>query len=114
VAYDGVGAATWQSSLAATGRRGTIVSFGNASGPVGGVNLGVLAGHGSLYVTRPTLFDYYASPDEARAGVERLWAMIREDKVRIEIGQTYPLLHAEQAHRDLEARRTTGSTLLLP
>ena len=114
VAYDGVGAATWQSSLAATGRRGTIVSFGNASGPVAGVNLGVLAGHGSLYVTRPTLFDYYATPAEAQAGVERLWAMIRSGKVRIAVGQTYPLTHAEQAHRDLEARRTTGSTLLLP
>ena len=114
VAYDGVGAATWQASLSATERRGTIVSFGNASGPVTGVNLGVLAGHGSLFVTRPTLFDYYATPHEARAGVERLWGMIRAGKVRIEVGQTYPLLHAEQAHRDLEARRTSGSTLLLP
>lgn len=114
VTYDGVGAATWEASLKSVGRRGTIVSFGNASGPVTGVNLGALSAHGSLFVTRPTLFDYYATPAEARAGVDRLWAVIREDKVRIDIGQTYPLLHAEQAHRDLEARKTVGSTLLLP
>ncbi|HUQ14154.1 MAG TPA: quinone oxidoreductase [Novosphingobium sp.] len=114
VAYDGVGAATWQASLKSVARRGTIVSFGNASGPVTGVDLGVLARHGSLFVTRPTLFDYYATPAEANAGVERLWAMLRDGKIRVDIGQTYPIHEAEQAHRDLEARKTTGSTLLLP
>ncbi len=112
--YDGVGKATWEASLKATGRRGTIASFGNASGPVTGVNLGVLAAHGSLYVTRPTLFDWYATPQEAAGGVARLWEMIRTGKVRIDVGQTYPLEQAAQAHRDLEARRTIGSTLLLP
>ena len=114
VAYDGVGAATWPASLDSTGRRGMIVSFGNASGPVTGVDLGVLARRGSLFVTRPGMFDYYADPGEARAGVDRLWAMVRSGKVKIEVGQTYPLHDAEQAHRDLEARLTTGSTLLLP
>lgn len=114
VTFDGVGMSTWESSLGATARRGTIVSYGNAGGPVGGVNLGVLAAHGSLFVTRPTLFDYYADPAERRAGVARLWDMIRSGTVGITIGQRYPLLEAAQAHRDLEARRTTGSTLLMP
>jgi NADPH2:quinone reductase len=114
VAYDGVGAATWQASLESCGRRAMIVSFGNASGPVTGVGLGVLAARGSLYVTRPGMFDYYADPAEARAGVDRLWTMLRTGKVRVDVGQTYPLREAAQAHRDLEARKTTGSTLLLP
>ncbi len=114
VSYDGVGAATWEASLQSVRRRGTIVSFGNASGPVTGVNLGVLAQHGSLFVTRMTLFDYYREPAEAQAGAAKLWEMIGSGKVRITIGQTYALTDAAQAHRDLEARSTTGSTLLLP
>ncbi|MFA9200269.1 MAG: quinone oxidoreductase [Cypionkella sp.] len=112
--YDGVGASTWEASLGATGRRGVIASFGNASGPVTGVNLGVLARAGSLFVTRPTLFDYYREPAERAAGAAALWAMIAAGKVKVAIGQTYPLAEAAQAHRDLEGRRTTGSTLLLP
>jgi NADPH:quinone reductase len=114
VSYDGVGAATWDSSLKCMAKRGTLVSFGNASGPITGVNLGVLAQHGSLYVTRPTMFDYYRDPAEAGPGVERLWSMVGSGKVNVEIGQTYPLNEAAQAHRDLEARQTTGSTVLLP
>ena len=114
VTFDGVGAATWEASLGATARRGLIVSYGNASGPVTGVGLGVLAQKGSLFVTRPTLFDYYADPAERRAGVERLWALIRAGKVRIAIGQRYRLEEAAQAHRDLEARKTMGSSILLP
>ncbi|MDE2436126.1 MAG: quinone oxidoreductase [Sphingomonadales bacterium] len=114
VCYDGVGAATWESSLKSMARRGTLVSFGNASGPVTGVNLGVLASHGSLYVTRPTMFDYYRDPAERAAGSAKLWEMIASGKVKVSIGQTYALKDAAQAHRDLEARRTTGSTLLLP
>jgi NADPH2:quinone reductase len=113
-AYDGVGAATWHASLAATGRRGIVASFGNASGPVTGVNLGALAAAGSLFVTRPTLFDYYRTAAERTAGADKLWAMLAAGNLRIEIGQTYPLEQAEQAHRDLEDRRTVGSTLLLP
>jgi NADPH2:quinone reductase len=113
-AYDGVGKATWEASLKSTGRRGIIASFGNASGPVTGVDLRSLASAGSLFVTRPTLFDYYREPDERQAGAAKLWDMVLGGKVKVEIGQTYPLLEAEQAHRDLEERRTTGSTLLLP
>ena len=114
VSYDGVGAATWEASLKSVRRRGTIVSFGNASGPVTGVNLGVLASHGSLFVTRMTLFDYYREPGESLAGAARLWDMLGTGKLTVSIGQTYPLLEAAQAHRDLEARKTAGSTLLLP
>lgn len=114
VTYDGVGMDTWEASLDATGRRGLIVSYGNASAPVTGISLGVLAQKGSLYNTRPTLFDYYATPVERAAGAERLWAMISEGKVEVTIGQRYPLLEAARAHTDLEARATTGSTLLVP
>ena len=114
VSYDGVGAATWEASLKSVRRRGTIVSFGNASGPVTGVNLGVLAQNGSLFVTRMTLFDYYREPAKTMTGAARLWEMVVNGKLSVNIGQTYPLLEAAQAHRDLEARLTTGSTLLLP
>ncbi len=112
VVFDGVGRATWEASLDATARRGLIVSYGNADGPVTGVNLGILAAKGSLFSTRPTLFDYYTGTDECAAGVERLWSMIRAGKVRMTIGQRYPLEQAAQAHADLEGRRTTGSTIL--
>jgi NADPH2:quinone reductase len=114
VVFDGVGMATGEASLASTARRGLIVSYGNAGGPVSNVNLGVLAHKGSLFTTRPTLFDYYAGADERRAGVARLWEMIRAGMVAFTIGQRYPLEQAAQAHRDLEARRTSGSTVLLP
>ena len=112
--YDGVGAATWDASLKATGRRGIIASFGNASGPVTGVNLGALAQAGSLFVSRPTLFDYCREPGERAEAAEKLWAMVESGKLEVEIGQTYPLEQAAEAHRDLEDRKTTGSTLLLP
>lgn len=112
--YDGVGKATWEISLAATGRRGIIASFGNASGPVTGVNLGSLASAGSLFVARPTLFDYYRTADKRATGAAKMWELIESGRIKVEIGQTYPLEQAEQAHRDLEGRKTTGSTLLLP
>lgn len=114
ITYDGIGRATWEASLDATGRRGMIVSYGNADAPVTGVALGVLATKGSLYNTRPTLFDYYATPEERVAGAARLWAMIAGGQVKVTIGQRYPLEQAAQAHRDLEARETRGSTLLIP
>lgn len=114
VSYDGVGAASWKSSLDSMAPRGTIVSFGNASGPVTGVALRDLATRGSLYVTRPGVYDYYRDPAEAMAGAAKLWEMIGSGKLIITVGQTYPLAAAAQAHRDLEARQTTGSTLLLP
>lgn len=114
VVFDGVGLDTWEASLGSTGRRGLIVSYGNASAPVTGIALGVLAAKGSLFCSRPTLFDYYSDPAERAAGAARLWEMIGSGKVKVTIGQTYPLEQAEQAHRDLEARATSGSTLLLP
>lgn len=112
VVFDGVGRSTWEASLDATRRRGLIVSYGNAGGPVDAVNLGILARKGSLFTTRPTLFDYYVTPEERAAGSARVFEMLRSGVVKLTIGQTYPLEDAAQAHRDLEARRTTGSTVL--
>ena len=114
VSFDGIGRATWEVSLDATGRRGLIVNYGNADAPVGGVDLGVLARKGSLYNTRPTLFDYYADPAEREAGAARVWSLFEQGVLSVTIGQTYALTHAAKAHEDLEAGRTTGSTVLLP
>ena len=112
VTFDGVGMATWEASLDATGRRGLIVNYGNADAPVGGVNLGILAQKGSLFNTRPTLFDYYATVEERAAGSDYVFDMFRQGVLKLTIGQTYPLDDAAQAHRDLEGRKTTGSTIL--
>ena len=114
VAFDGVGRDSWEASVGSTGRRGLIASYGNASAPVSNVHLGSLATAGSLFVTRPTLFDYYATAGERQAGTERLWAMIASGAVKVEIGARYPLKEAARAQRDLEARQTTGSVLLMP
>jgi NADPH2:quinone reductase len=114
VSFDGVGKAMWPVSLASVARRGLIVSYGNASGPVEGVNLGILAQKGSLFVTRPTLFDYYVTPEERQAGVGRVFAMLAKGAISPEIGQTFALEGAADAHRALEAGETTGSTVLLP
>ena len=114
VVFDGVGKATFEASLDSLRPRGLLVSFGNASGPVEGVNLGILAAKGSLFVTRPTLFHYYATPEDRAKGIARVWEMLASGKVELTIGQTYPLAEAAQAHIDLEARKTTGSTVLLP
>jgi NADPH:quinone reductase len=113
VVFDGVGMATWEASLDSTGRRGMIVNYGNADAPVGSVNLGILAQKGSLYNTRPTLFDYYATPEERAAGSDYVFDMFRQGIIKVNIGQTYALEDAAQAHRDLEARKTTGSTVLV-
>ncbi|MBC2777382.1 quinone oxidoreductase family protein [Parasphingopyxis marina] len=114
VVLDGVGMATWEASLASCKRRGLVVSFGNASGPVTGIGLGPLATHGSLYVTRPTMFDYYVDPAEAAVGTKRLFGMLESGAVTVEIGQRYALEEAEQAHRDLEGRKTIGASILVP
>lgn len=114
VTFDGVGMTTWEASLAATGRRGMIVSYGNAGGPVTGVNLGTLAQKGSLFVTRPTLFDYYSDPAERQAGADYVFDMFRQGVIGANIGQTYALEDAAQAHRDLEAGKTVGATILRP
>lgn len=112
--FDGVGKDTFHASLDCLAPRGLLISFGNASGAVEGVNLGILAQKGSLFVTRPTLFHYYATPEERAAGMARVWQMIESGHVSITIGQTYPLKDAATAHADLEARATTGSTVLIP
>lgn len=114
VVIDGVGKATFEASLDSLAPRGLLVSYGNASGPVSDVDLGILARKGSLFVTRPTLFHYYATREEVEAGTRRLFELIRSEQVKVRIDQTYPLEQAAQAHRDLESRATTGSTVLLP
>ena len=113
VTFDGVGMATWDASLDSTGRRGMIVNYGNADAPVGGVNLGILAQKGSLFNTRPTLFDYYATAEERTAGCDYVWDMFRQGIIKVTVGQSYALEDAAQAHIDLEGRRTTGSTVLI-
>jgi NADPH:quinone reductase len=114
VTFDGIGMATWEASLDSTGTRGLVVSYGNADAPVTGVALGQLSAKGSLFVTRPMLFAYYAEPAERAAGAERIWQMIGSGKVEITVGQSWPLHEAAAAHRALEARETTGSSLLIP
>lgn len=114
VTFDGVGLDTWVTSLNATARRGLIVSYGNASGPVTGLNLATLAQKGSLYVSRPTLFDYYHNAAERAAGAEYVFDMFRQGIIEITIGRRYALEDAAQAHRDLEGRRTMGSSILIP
>ncbi len=114
VTYDGVGMDSWEASLDATGIRGLIVSYGNASAPVTGISLGVLAMKGSLYNTRPMLYHYYLHAAERAAGSEALWQMIRSGKIKITIGQRYALEDAATAHIDLEGRKTHGSTVLVP
>ena len=91
-----------------------MVSFGNASGKVPPIDLGVLGPKGSLYVTRPTLMTYTASREDLVGSANALFDVVRSGAVKIEIRQTYPLSETVQAHKDLEARKTTGSTVLLP
>ena len=114
VAYDGVGRASFAASLASLGRRGTLVSFGNASGPVPPVDALQLMRGGSLYFTRPTLFDYVATTQELEASAGAVFDVVRSGAVRVEIGAEHPLAEAAAAHRALEASETVGSTLLLP
>ena len=114
VVYDGVGQATLMSSLDSLRPRGLLVSFGNASGPVKAFDLGLLAARGSLYVTRPTLFSYTAADADFRDTASDLIEIVKSGKVKIPVNQRYALADAAQAHCDLEARKTTGSTVLLP
>lgn len=112
--FDGVGKDAFATSLDCLMPRGLLVSFGNASGPVEGVNLATLAQKGSLFVTRPIMNHYYTTPQDRAQGINRVWEMLESGKVQVSVGATYALTDAAQAHRDLEARLTTGSTLLLP
>ena len=114
VVYDSIGRDTFSASLDCLAPFGLLVSYGNASGPVTGVDLGILAAKGSLFVTRPTLATYTAKRSDLLAMSEDLFEVVRSGKVKIEINQTYALANAADAHRDLEARKTTGSSLLLP
>ena len=114
VVYDGVGKDTFVMSLDCLAPRGLLVSFGNASGPVTGVDLGILAAKGSLYVTRPTMFHYALTDADFQAVAKDLFDVVAGGHVKIEIGQRYKLADAAQAHKDLEGRKTTGATVLIP
>ncbi len=114
VVYDSIGRDTFDASLAVLAPRGTLVSFGQSSGPVESFNPARLAAGGSLYYTRPGLANYIASRKDLDLSAERLFSMVGSGKVQIEINQRYALDDVERAHRDLEGRRTTGSTVLLP
>ncbi len=114
VVYDGVGKATWEGSLDCLRPRGLIASFGNASGPVPPVNLGILSAKGSLYVTRPTLATHIASRADLVERSNSLFDAVKSGKVKIETTARYKLSDAQRAHRDLEGRKTTGSIVLTP
>lgn len=114
VAYDSVGKDTFEATLASLARRGMFVSFGNASGPVPPFAPGRLAQAGSLYLTRPTLFDYITTPEELAGSAAAVFDMVGSGKVKIEIGQTFPLSDARLAHEALENRKTVGASLLIP
>ncbi|HEX3701145.1 MAG TPA: quinone oxidoreductase [Phenylobacterium sp.] len=114
VAYDSVGKDTFEGTLASLARRGLFVSFGNASGPAPAVEPGRLSRAGSLYLTRPTLFDYIATTPELDASAEALFALIGSGQVKVEVGQTFPLAEAAKAHEALESRATIGASLLIP
>lgn len=114
VVYDSIGKDTFMDSLACLRPLGTMVTFGNASGPVPPFDPGLLARMGSLFLTRPTLFHYIARRQDLLAMAEELFAVVTSGQVRLSINQRFPLKEAATAHRELEARRTTGSSVLLP
>jgi NADPH2:quinone reductase len=112
VVYDSVGKDTFEGSLDCLRPFGLLAIFGNGSGPVPPFNLGLLASKGSLYVTRPTLFSHISSRERTQAMADDLFALVESGAVKIPIAQRYPLAEVQQAHRDLEARKTTGCTIL--
>jgi NADPH:quinone reductase len=114
VVYDSVGKDTFMGSLDCLQPRGMLVVFGNGSGPVAAFDLNLLAAKGSLYVTRPTLVTYSARREDLETMAAELFDVVKSGKVKIEVNQTYALKDASQAHRDLQGRKTTGSTVLLP
>lgn len=114
VAYDGIGQATFDASIDSLRPFGVLVSYGNASGPVQPFSPKLLAGKGSLYFTRPTLATHVATRELLEEGADRLFDVVGRGIVQVSINQTYALKDTAQAHRDLEARATTGSTVLLP
>jgi NADPH2:quinone reductase len=114
VVYDSVGKATFDGSLDCLRPFGLMVTFGNASGPVPPLDPGVLGRKGSLYLTRPTVFSHLAKREDLERGAAELFEAILAGKIRIDVGRTWPLAEAAEAHRALEARATTGSIVLLP
>ncbi|MBL4864683.1 MAG: zinc-binding dehydrogenase, partial [Rhodobiaceae bacterium] len=94
--------------------RGLLASFGNASGPVSGVDLSILAAKGSLYVTRPTMIHYMMTPEEVATATSDLFDVVARGAVKVDINQRYALGDVAQAHRDLEGRKTTGATIIEP
>jgi NADPH2:quinone reductase len=114
VVYDGVGKDTFTASLDCLAPLGLMVSFGNASGAVPPISPLELTRRGSLFLTRPTLFHYTAKASSLARGARELFEVVGSGRVKVRIGQTWPLEAAADAHRALEARRTTGSSLLIP
>ncbi|WP_347291194.1 quinone oxidoreductase [Kluyvera georgiana] len=116
VVYDSVGKDTWEASLDCLQRRGLMVSFGNSSGPVTGVNLGILNQKGSLFVTRPSLYGYITTYDELKEASHELFSLIASGIIKVDVAesQKYPLKEARRAHEILESRATQGSSLLIP
>ncbi|BBQ85948.1 TPA: quinone oxidoreductase [Kluyvera ascorbata] len=116
VVYDSVGKDTWEASLDCLQRRGLMVSFGNSSGPVTGVNLGILNQKGSLFVTRPSLYGYITTYDERKEASHELFSLIASGIIKVDVAesQKYPLKEARRAHEILESRVTQGSSLLIP
>ncbi|MDB5669677.1 MAG: quinone oxidoreductase [Alphaproteobacteria bacterium] len=114
VIFDGVGAETWQVSLASVARRGLVVTYGNASGPVPAFTALDLLRAGSIFVTRPTLGDYVTTVETMRTSADRLFTMMRNHVVKVHIGARFLLAEADEAHRAIESRATTGSTILIP
>ncbi|MFT4933349.1 MAG: NADPH2:quinone reductase [Pseudoalteromonas distincta] len=114
VIYDSVGAATFEASLKSLARRGMMVSYGNASGPAPAILPARLSQLGSVFLTRPTLFDYVATTEELDASAAALFEVIANGQVRIDIGQTFPLAEARAAHEAMEGRETVGASLLIP
>ncbi len=114
VVYDSVGKSTWEGSLDCLQPLGMMVSFGNASGAVPPFPVGQLAAKGSLFLTRPTLFTYTAKEADLKAIARDLFKVVADGTVKVRVNQTYALKDAVQAHKDLEARKTTGSTVLIP
>ena len=114
VVYDSVGKATFEGSLDCLRPRGLMVTFGNASGAVPAFEPGILSTKGSLFLTRPTLVHYTATRSDLLAAARELFDVVTGGHVKISVNQTHPLAETARAHRDLEARKTTGSTVLLP
>src|SRR6202012_3876406 len=113
VVYDSVGKDTFLKSLDCIAPLGLMVSFGQSSGLVEPFSVNILTGKGSLYVTRPTLAHYVPTTDKLRGAAKEMLEIVAPGMLKIEIGQTYPIKDAAQAHRDLEGRKTTGSTVLV-